>query len=121
MPVLTSAATIDRPGKRVSASAMPKGIPSESESKVAPPEILRESQVIAQTSASKPKTSSTAFRIPCQISSTLNSELVFFLASDRNEKRLRDLLAAETANHILGFLLDHEVGASVAARQLNTR
>src|SRR5205814_7815313 len=100
MPVLTNAAMIDRPGKRARASAMPKGIPIESEIKVAPPEILRDSQVIAQTSASKQKTNSIAFCTPCQISSTLNSGHVLFLAGNRNEKRLAEFLNAETANHI---------------------
>ena len=100
---------------------MPRGMPSKREIRVAAPEILSESQVIAQTSASKPKTSSTAFRIPCQISSTLNSELVLFLAGDRNEKRLAEFLDAETANHILGLWRDHEIGESLAARRVNPR
>jgi hypothetical protein len=70
MPVFTNATTTDRPGKRVSANAMPKGIPSKREISVAPPEILIESQVMDQTSVSPPNKSSMALVMPCQISST---------------------------------------------------
>src|SRR5580765_6822839 len=121
MPVLTSAAMIDRPGKRARASAMPRGMPSKREIRVAAPEILSESQVIAQTSASKPRTNSTAFRMPCQIRSMLNSDLVLLLAGNRNEKRLAEFFNAETADHILGLGRDHEVRESLAARRVNPR
>ena len=112
---------IERPGNRISASAMPKGIPSKSEIKVALPEILSDNQVIDHTSASKPKTSSTALTIPCQISSTLRSELFLFLAGDRDEQRLAELLHAEAFDHVLRLRRDHEVGEGFAAGCIDPR
>src|SRR4029453_13962359 len=86
IPVLIKATVVLPPRNRMSASAIPKGTPSKSEIKVALPEILSDSQVISQISASRPKTSSTALTIPCQISSTLHSQLFFFLSGDGPEK-----------------------------------
>src|SRR5437870_5631157 len=85
IPVLIKATVVLRPRNRFSASAMPKGIPSKSEIKVALPEILRESQVISHTSASKPKTNSIALTIPCQINSILHSEHFFLFSSNGHE------------------------------------
>ena len=56
MPVLIDAAITVRPGKWASARAIPRGTPIRRETRVAQPEILRESHVICQTSASRPKT-----------------------------------------------------------------
>ena len=44
IPVLTSASTTPRPGKRVSASAVPSGTPTSRQSNVAEPETWSESQ-----------------------------------------------------------------------------
>src|SRR4030095_11237003 len=85
IPVLIKATVVLRPRNRMSANALPKGKPSKSEIKVALPEILSDSQVISQISASRLKTSSIALTIPCQISSILNSELFFFLSGDGHE------------------------------------
>ena len=95
---------------------MPRGMPSKREISVAAPEILSDSQVIDQTSASKPKISSTALTPPCQIRSTLRSELVFFLARDRNEQRLAELFHAEVLDDLLRLRRNHEIGESLAAR-----
>src|SRR5262245_45927300 len=119
IPVLIKATAVLRPGNLMSASAMPKGTPSKSEMKVALPEILSESQVIAHTSASKLKTSSNALAIPCQITSTLGSELFFFLAGYRDKQRLAEFLHAEVFDHILRLWSDHEVGERFATRRID--
>ena len=85
MPVLTSATTMARPGNRVSASSTPSGMPSNKAIPVADAEILSDNQVTAQTSRSKPATSSNALSNPCPSKSKLNSEFVFFLAGDGNK------------------------------------
>src|ERR687892_1777466 len=121
MPVLIKATVVWRPGNLISASAMPKGIPSNREIKVALPEILSESQVIDHTSASKPKTSSNALAIPCQISSTLGSQLFFFFAGDRNKQRLAEFLHAKGFDRILRLRRDHEVGESFSPRCVDSR
>ena len=114
--MLIRATVVWRPGNLIIASAMPKGIPSKSEIKVALPEILSENQVIDHTSASKPKTSSNALVIPCQISSTLGSERFLFLAGYRDKQRLAELLHAKAFDHVLRLRSDHEVSEGFAAR-----
>src|SRR5215470_5114845 len=93
---------------------MPKGMPIKSEINVALPEILRESQVICHTSASKPMTSSMALIIPCQINSTLSSQLFFLLSSHGDEQRLAEFFHTEAANHALCLRRDHEIGEGLA-------
>src|SRR5262245_10730455 len=119
IPVLIKATAVLRPGNLMSASAMPKGTPSKSEMKVALPEILSESQVIAHTSASKLKTSWNALAIPCQISSTLGSELFFFLAGYRDKQRLAEFLHAEVFDHILRLRRYHKVCERFATHRIN--
>ena len=116
MPVLTNATATLRPGNRSSARAIPGGIPSTSDMKVAAPEILIDSHVIAQTSASKPKTISNALAMPCQMSSMLGSEIFLFLVSDGNEQRLTELLDAKISDHGLGMRRDQEIGERFSAR-----
>src|SRR5262245_65286691 len=103
----------------MSASVITNGTPSTSEMKVALPEILSESQVIAHTSASKLKTSCNALEIPCQISSTLGSELFFFLAGYRDKQRLAEFLHAEVFDHVLCLRRDHKVGERFATHRIN--
>jgi len=94
---------------------MPRGIPSSREINVAEPDILIESQVIAQTSASNVNTSSMAFKVPCQINSTLSSQLLLFFPSYGHKKRLAKLLDSESADHVLGLRRDHEIGKRFSA------
>ena len=69
IPVFTRLTRTRRPGKRVSASAVPAETPSSRLSSVAVPEMRSESREIRQTSASRPKIRPKASRIPCQIRS----------------------------------------------------
>src|SRR5262245_15908470 len=119
MPVLIKATVVWRPGNLVNANAMPKGIPSKSEIKVALPETLSENQVIDHTSGSKPKTSSNALAIPCQISSTSGSQCFLFLAGYRDKQRLAKLLHAKAFDHVLRLRSDHKVSEGFAARCIN--
>src|SRR4030095_10213844 len=121
IPVLIKATVVLRPGNLMSASAIPNGTPSKSEMKVALPEILSDSQVISQISASRPKTSSTALTIPCQISSNLHSELFFFFSGDGHEQRLAEFVHAEIFDHVLRLRRDHEIGNGRAAGCGNPR
>src|SRR5262245_16395306 len=98
---------------------MPKGMPIKSEMNVAQPEILRESQVICHTSASKPMTSSTALTTPCQINSTLSSQLFFLLSGNGNKQRLAKFFHAEAANYALRLRRNHEIRESFAARGID--
>lgn len=121
MPVFTAATAMDLPGKRLMASAMPRGTPSKSEIAVALPEILNESPVIDHTSGSKPSTSSAAFQNPCQISSTLDSQIFLFLSRHRHEQRLSELFHAKGFDHVLGLRRDQEISKSLAAGGVDAR
>src|SRR5438067_5701021 len=121
MPVLTNATATLRPGNRSSARAIPGGIPSTSDMKVAAPEILIDSHVIVQTSASKPKTISNALAMPCQMSSMLSSEIFLFPVSDGNEQRLTELLYTKISDDGLGLRRDQEIGERFSARLVDLR
>ena len=71
MPVLIKLTRKPRPGKRVSATAVPSGMPKTSERRVAVAETRRESHVISHTWRSPPARRVRAWRTPCQISSTI--------------------------------------------------
>src|SRR6266571_5231680 len=87
-----------------------------SDTKVARPETLIDSHVIAQTLASKPKTISNALAMPCQMSSMLGSEIFLFPVSDGNEQRLTELLYTKISDHGLGLRRDQEIGERFSTR-----
>src|SRR5262245_15190732 len=70
MPVLTALTSSVRPGKRVSASAAPAGMPMPRASSVAVPETSSESSRIDQTSASPANSRAAACRTPATTRST---------------------------------------------------
>src|SRR5207249_9111531 len=121
MPVLTNATATLRPGNRSSARAIPTGIPSNRDTQVARPETLIDSHVIAQTSASKPKTISNALAMPCQMSSMLGSEIFLFPVSDGDKQRLTKLLYAKISDDGLGLRRDQEIGERFSARLVDLR
>src|SRR5215467_11029432 len=113
--------TTERPGNLVRANAIPSGIPKAKEMKVAVHEIFRESQVIAKTSGSKLNTSSNARTSPCQSSSTLTSELFFFLPRYRREQRLAEFFHTEIADGSLSLGRDHKIGERFSTRYVDAR
>src|SRR5207245_9733439 len=121
MPVLTNATAMLRPGNRSSARAIPGGIPSTSDMKVVAPEILIDSHVIVQTSASKPKTISNALAMPCQMSSMLGSEIFLFPVSDGSEQRLTELLYTKISDHGLRLRRAEAIGKRCSTRYVDSR
>src|SRR6187549_2628533 len=96
-------------------------MPTKSEINVAVPEIWSERQVIDHTSASRTKTSSTALRKPCQITSISRPQLFFLLIRNRHKQSLAELFDAKTLDQVLCFCRDHEISESSAGGLIHAR